>query len=213
MKNLLIRLALICGFSLGFLPVAALAQPVGIPKAEKKYVPYRITRGDILSVEVLANGEREFSAGQKRVEATGTINLLYIQETRLAGLTIAEAQETIARAYRDGRYIRNPVVTVTIETYARRVVHISGKVNSQATFELPPDTEMTIADLIYKANGFAETAKGTAVKVTRQMPDGTLKVFILDVDSSMKGKLKEASGDAAFVLEPDDMVYVPERII
>lgn len=208
-----VRLALAC--CCAFLGFAAdsTAQPLPAPKAEKKYVPYRITRGDVLSVEVLASGEREFSAGQKRVEATGTINLLYIQEVRLVGLTIAEAQETIARAYRDGRYIRNPVVNVTVETYAPRVVRISGKVNSQATFEIPPDTEMTIMDLIFKANGFAETAKGTEVKVTRMMPDGKLKTFILDVESAMKGKQRNSTGDAAFVLEPDDVVYVPERMI
>lgn len=212
MKTITLRLAFLV-LSLGVFLPAVSAQPAPAPKSEKKYVPYRITRGDILSVEVLANGEREFSAGQKRVEATGTINLLYIQEINLVGLTIAEAQDAVAKAYRDGRFIRNPVVNVTVETYAPRVVRISGKVNSQATFELPPDTEMTIMDLIFKANGFAETAKGTAVKVTRLMPDGSLKVFILDVESAMKGKLKEASGDAAFVLQPDDVVYVPERII
>lgn len=208
------RLALaVLAAGLSFAPVSLLAQFEPALKTEKKYVPYRISRGDILSVEVLANGEREFSVGQKRVEATGTINLLYIQEIRLVGLTIAEAQEAIAHAYRDGRFIRNPVANLTVETYAPRVVRISGKVNSQATFELPPDQEMTIMELIFKANGFTDTAKGTAVKVTRTMPDGSLKVFILDVESAMKGKLKTPSGDAAFVLQPDDVVYVPERII
>lgn len=192
---------------------ATLAQPAPLPKAEKKYVPYRITRGDILSVEVLANAEREFATTGKRVEATGMINLQFIQDIRLANLTIAEAQETIANAYRDGRFIRNPVVNVTVETYAPRVVRISGKVNSQATFEIPPDTEMTIMDLIFKANGFQETAKGTEVRVTRTTADGSLKVYKLNVEDAMKGKLKTPSGDAAFVLEPDDVVYVPERII
>jgi polysaccharide biosynthesis/export protein len=190
----------------------AFAQPVAMPKAEKKFVPYRIARGDTLSVEVLASGEREFSA-QKRVESTGTINLLYVNEVRLVGLTIVEAQESIVRAYREGRYIRNPAVTVTVETYAPRVVSISGKVNSQGRFEIPPDAEMTITDLIFKANGFSETAQGKAVKVTRIMPDGTAKVITLDVESAIRGKLRTPSGDAAFVLQPDDVVYVPERII
>ena len=45
------------------------------------------------------------------------------------------------------------------------------------------------------------------------MPDGTPKVFILDVDSGIKGKDNSATKDAAFVLEPDDTIYVPERII
>lgn len=211
--TLLARLAFTCVCTAGLLCTVAGAQPVAIPKAEKKYVPYRITRGDTLSVEVLANGEREFSAAQKRIEATGTVNLLYIQEIRLVGLTIAEAQDSIARAYRDGRFIRNPVVNVTVESYAPRVVRISGKVNSQSTVEIPPDGELTIMELIFKAGGFAETAKGTEVRVTRTMPDGSLKVIKLDVESAMKGRLKTQSEDASFVLQPDDMVYVPERMI
>lgn len=207
------RLALLgLAFAGSALP-AALAQPVE-PKQEKKFVPYRISRSDVLSVEVLANGEREFSAAQKRVESTGTVNLLYIQDVRLVGLTITEAQDAIATAYRDGRYIRNPVVTVTVETFAPRVVRISGKVNSQASFEIPPDGEMTIMQLIFRANGFTDTAAGTRVTVTRTLPDGSPKVFTLNVENAIKGKIKATdSNDANFVLQPDDVVFVPEKII
>lgn len=213
MKSLFVRILLAwIGTLVAALVMPAFGQPLAGPKAEKKFVPYRIARGDILSVEVLASGEREFAA-QKRVESTGTVNLLYVHEVRLIGLTIAEAQDMIARAYRDGRFIRNPAVTVTVETYAPRVVSISGKVNTQGRFEIPPDAEMTITDLIFKANGFSETAQGRSVKVTRVMPDGTSKTFTLDVESAIRGKLKMPSGDAAFVLQPDDVVYVPERII
>jgi polysaccharide biosynthesis/export protein len=181
-------------------------------KSEKKYVAYRITRGDILSVEVLANGEREFSAPGKRIEATGTINLLYIQEIRLVGLTIAEAQETIANAYREGRFIRNPIVNVTVETYAQRSVSVNGKVNVPGKQNIEPDAEVTIIDVISKAGGLAETAKGTAVKVTRTRPDGTLESHTLDVESALKGRARPDSGDAAFVVQPDDLIYVPEKI-
>ncbi len=210
-----LRLAFLgLAFALASIP-SALAQPAE-PKQEKKFVPYRISRSDVLSIEVLANGEREFSAAQKRVESTGTINLLYIQDVRLVGLTITEAQDAIANAYREGRYIRNPVVTVTVETFAPRVVRISGKVNSQASFEIPPDGEMTIAQLIYRANGFTDTANGKKVTVTRTMPDGMPMVYTLNVEDFMKGRIKADSpgaNDANFILQPDDVVWVPEKII
>jgi polysaccharide biosynthesis/export protein len=182
-----------------------------VAKAEKKFVAYRITRGDTVSVNVF--GEPDLSGGGKRVEAVGTINLPHIGDVRLVGLTIKEAQESIEKAYREGRILRNPTVTVVIENYAPRVVRISGKINTTGPFEIPPDTEMTISELIFKANGFQETAKGTAVRVTRTMPDGSLKVFTLDVESAMKGKTKATPEGAAFVLEPDDLVFVPEKII
>jgi polysaccharide biosynthesis/export protein len=204
---------LVAGLALAvlFMGSAQAAQPTPAPKAEKKYVAYKITRGDRISVDVA--GEAELTAGLKRVEATGTINLRYIGEIRLVGLTIADAQEAIGKAYRDGRFLRNPQVSVTVDEYAPRNVIVGGKVNIQGRQEIPPDTEITIKDVISKAGGFAETAKGTQVKVTRTMPDGTLKVYVLDVDSALKGRAKSDSGDAAFVVEPDDLIYVPEKLI
>jgi polysaccharide export outer membrane protein len=189
----------------------ARAQVKPVPRSEKKYVAYRITRGDRVSVSIL--GESDLSGGGKRVEAIGTINLPLIQEVRLVGLTIAEAQDLIAKAYREGRFLRNPQVSVTVEEYAARSVIVGGKVNSPGRQNIEPDTEVTIKDVISKAGGLAETARGTAIRVTRTLPDGTLKVFNLDIDSALKGRAQSNSGDAAFVVEPDDIIYVPEKII
>lgn len=201
-------LALVAGpLSSSSLPAA---QPVR-PKSEKKYVAYKITRGDTVSIAIL--GEPDLNAGGKRVEATGTINLSLIGEINLVGLTIAEAQEAIAKKYRDDRFLRNPQVSVTVEVYAPRTVIISGKVNNPGRPEIPADTEMTIKELIFKVGGFSETARGKEVIVTRTMPDGTLKTFKLDVESAIKGRAPSDSGDAAFVLQPDDTIYVPEKII
>jgi polysaccharide export outer membrane protein len=206
------RFGLSLMLALGVLLTGLASAQLPVPKkTEKKYVPYRITRGDRLSIGVV--GEPELTVGGKRVEATGTINLLYISEIRLVGLTISEAQEAIARAYREGRFLRNPQVSVTVDEYAPRTVIVGGKVNGPGRQEIAPDTEVTIMDVISKANGFSETAKGTAVRLTRTMPDGTLKVFILDVESALKGRAQSNSGDAAFVVEPDDIIYVPEKII
>src|SRR3954467_12941895 len=210
-KLMLVRPIVFAALISGIFQCPIQAQPVAPTKAEKRYVAYKITRGDRLSVGVV--GEPELTVGGKRVEATGTINLLYIQEIRLVGLTIAEAQEAIAKAYREGRFLRNPQVSVTVDEYARRAVIVSGKVNVQGSQEIPPDTEITIKEVIIKAGGFTETAKGTAVRVTRTMPDGTPKTFTLDVESALKGRAPSNSGDAAFVLEPDDTIYVPEKII
>jgi len=53
------------------------------------------------------------------------------------------------------------------------------------------------------------------VRVTRILPDGTTKVITLDVESLIKGKsdAKTNEQNSALLLEPDDIIYVPERII
>lgn len=208
-----VRTSLILAAALGVLSggVAWAQSPAPAVAAEKKFVPYRITRGDILSISVL--GEADLTVGQKRVESTGTINLAYVGDVRLVGLTLKEAQELLQKAYIDGRVLRSPTINVVVDQYAPRVVRISGMVNQQGPIELPPDGEMTIAELISKAGGFRETARGTAVRVTRTLPDGTTRTEELDVESAIKGKQRRTTGQGAFLLEPGDVVYVPEKVI
>lgn len=199
----------------GFLPVAFSAQPPTpvTPKFdESKALPYRITRGDILAISIF--GETNLTIGGKKVENRGTINLNLIGDIRVTGMTLAEAKTAIENAYRDGRFLRAPEATVSIEQYAQRSVSIQGLVNQPARYELPPDQQLTLKELIIKAGGFKDTAKGSAVRVIRTLPDGTLKVFEnLDVDSVIRGKSKARAEDANFLLEPDDSVYVPEKMI
>ena len=202
---------------LSFLLALALAVPLFAQTPaptrleRKETVPYRITRGDVLAVSVF--GEPDLTAGGNKVEGRGIITLQLIKEIRVAGLTVLEAQESIENAYRDQRFIRDPQVKITIEQYAQRLVSNMGKVNQPARYEWPPDEPWTIKDLIIKAGGFTDTARGREVRVTRTMPDGTLKTFTLDLQNTLLGKDKTSNADAAFVLEPDDYVYVPERII
>jgi polysaccharide biosynthesis/export protein len=209
LSRILALLPLLLALAGGALCAQAPASAAG--KAEKKYVPYRIARGDTIAVVVF--DEPSLTSGGKRVDsARGTITMPLITEVRVVGMTILEAQAAIENAYREGRFLRDPQVTITVEGYAPRVVIVSGKVNNPGRHELPPDTETTIMDMIFKAGGFSETAKSTAVRVTRTMPDGSLKVHDLDIDSAMKGRTRSTTGDATFVLEPDDVIWVPERM-
>lgn len=212
MKTAPSRLLSLLAAGAGFLSVGLTLVPAATPArvVEKKAVPYRITRGDTLSVAVV--GE-DIPAAQKRVEAIGTVNLTYIGDVRLAGLTIREAQELIQHTYRENRILRNPTVNIVVETYSPRIVRISGKVNSPGPINIPADTQMTIVELISKANGLTETARGSAVRVARTMPDGSTKYFTLDVESALKARGNANSADAAFVVEPDDIVFVPEKFI
>jgi len=212
----LVALVRFCSLAAALFAVAlARAQTPSLAPALKtddsKAPPYKITHGDIVSVAVF--GEPDLVGANKRVEPNGTINLSLIGDIRIASLTKMDAQASIEKAYVDGRFLRDPKVTITIDTYAPRRVSITGKINQPGTYDLPVDTEWTLKDLVLKAGGFGDTAKGTAVRVTRTLPDGNPRTFELDIDSVIKGKKSARSFDAAFVLEPGDLVYVPEKII
>lgn len=189
----------------------AAAPIVATRSTEKPIVPYRITRGDKLAISVY--GE-DLNAVNKRVEARGTITLVLVGDVNVYGLTLTEAAAAIEKAYRDGRFLRNPQVTVTVEEYSPRTVTVMGKVKYPSTINLPPEEQWTIKDVIAKVGGFEDTARGTDVRLTRTMPDGTPKTYHLDVQSAILGKDKAAtSTDASFIVEPSDSIYVPEKLI
>jgi polysaccharide export outer membrane protein len=205
------RIAVTAAALLGVAAVQAESAASARKIDEKNALPYRITRTDRLAVAVF--DEPGLTSGGHKVDQRGMISLQLIGEIRVVGMTVPEAQTAIENAYRDQRFLRNPQVNITIEEYAWRGVNISGKVNQQGRKELPPDHPMTIKELILAAGGFQDTARGTDVRVTRTMPDGSLQTFHLDVQSALLGKDKASAADANFVLEPDDTIFVPEKII
>jgi len=201
--------------TLPILLIAALAASAPAPaRAEDsaKTQNYRIRATDKLSIRVFQEDDLTTIC---RVDAKGTVNLPLVQEVRVYGQTLNEAERTIEKAYRDGRFLRNPEVTVAVEEYARREVSINGQVKNPGSYPLPVEATMSVLELVTKAGGFTDTAQGTAVRVTRIQPDGSTKVITIDIESLIKGKGNaKANGESnALLLEPDDIVFVPERII
>ena len=170
---------------------------------------YTITLTDLLRVDIYQEDDLKTMS---RVDAKGNVNLPLVGEVHVVGLTISDAQKAIENAYRDGRYLRTPQVTINVEAYASREVSIQGQVRSPGRYPLPIETSMTVLELVTKAGGFTDTAKGTAVNITRITTDGKKQVFTIDVDSLIKGRDKASIGDNSLMLQPGDIVYVPERI-
>lgn len=171
---------------------------------------YKITLTDLLRIDIYQEDDLRTMS---RVDAKGRINLPLVGEVQVVGLTISDAQKAVENAYREGRYLRTPQVTINVEAYAPREVSIQGQVRSPGRYPLPIETSMTVLELVTRAGGFTDTAKGTAVNVTRVTPDGKKQVFTIDVDSLLKGKSGANINDNSLMLEPGDIVFVPERII
>jgi polysaccharide export outer membrane protein len=178
------------------------------PKADKKNYVHTLALADRLRIGVYQEDDLTAST---RIDSRGRVNLPLLGEINIGGLTIVEAQTAIENAYKEGRFLRNPQVTINVEEYASRDVSISGQIRTPARYSLPPESTYTLVELVTKAGGITDIGKGTAVVVTRILPDGTKKVFTIDVDSIIKGKKDNKSED--FLLQAGDNVYVPERLI
>jgi polysaccharide export outer membrane protein len=200
--------ALLLGLVLAACP--AQAQETPLKPDSRKALLYTIAITDSLRVSVF--GEDDLSR-VSRVDAKGTINLPLIGEIKVYGLTLREAEQAIADAYRDGRYLRNPQVTINVEVYAVREISVQGQVKIPGRLVLPAESTMSVLEAVTKCGGFTDTAKGTEVRVTRIDAAGKVKVFVVDVDSLIKGKNRARSEDDSLLLLPGDIIYVPEKII
>jgi polysaccharide export outer membrane protein len=203
---------------LRFFCLALLLLLAGLPLArgqsaateEKKSYSHTLALAD--RVRVVVYQEEDLTA-VTRIDARGRINLPLIGEIVIGGMTVTQAQTTIENAYKDGRYLRNPQVTLTVEEYAPREVSIQGAIRNPGRYTLPIESTFTVVELVTKAGGITDIGKGTAVTITRILSDGTKKVFTVDVDSIIKGRKDNKVDESNLLLLPGDIVYVPERLI
>lgn len=186
------------------------AEADAIAEAKKAYIP-KLLLGDRIRVAVY---QEEDLTTLARIDARGQVNLPLIGAISVGELTIVEAQSAIQTAYQEGRFLRNPQITVSIEEYAPREVSIQGQIKNPGRWQLPPESTFTLVELVTKAGGITDIGKGSAVSITRILPDGSKKIFTVDVDSMIKGKKGSGKAeDNIFLLQPGDIVYVPERLI
>jgi polysaccharide biosynthesis/export protein len=207
-----LRFVLLCALVAAGLRNAAAqsTENPGAPSTSKQAVVYTLTNTDKLSISIFQEDDLNVIA---RVDAKGSVNLKLVGDVRVFGLTVSEAQRAIEDAYKDGRFLRNPQVTINIEEYAPREVTVYGMVREPKRVPLPTESSMNLVDLIGKVGGFTDTAKGSAVTVTRITPDGKRIVLgPFDVESMNKGKDKGKSGENVLIMMPGDIVNVPQRI-
>ncbi len=179
------------------------------PNGKKNYI-YTLSLADRIRVTVF---QEEDLASITRIDARGRINLPLLGEVNVGGMTVVEAQNAIQKAYQQGRFLRNPQVTVNVEEYAPREVSIQGQIRNPGRYTLPIESTFTVVELVTKAGGITDIGKGSAVSVTRVLPDGSKKVFVIDVDNVIKGRKDQKNDDNTLLLQPGDVVYVPERLI
>ena len=166
------------------LAAALLSAAVPALRAEGagKTLAYRIRSTDKLSIRVF---QEEDLSTVSRVDSKGTVTLPLVGEVRVSGLTLSDAERAIESAYKDGRFLRTPEVTVSVEESAARLVSIQGQVKNPGRYPLPVESSVTVLDLVTRAGGFTDTAQGKAVRVTRILPDGSTRVITLDVPESL----------------------------
>ena len=168
----------------------------------EKPTPYFIQPGDQLDIKFFYNPELNETV---TVRPDGKISLQLVDEVQAAGLKPLELDDDLTKKY--ARELKKPMITVIVKSFAGQRIYVGGEVNRQGLLTLAAG--MTPLQAVFYAGGFKETAKPKKTIVIRKGPGNKPVPIKMDLSDAMRGK----SGSAHFLLQPDDIVYVPKSAI
>jgi protein involved in polysaccharide export with SLBB domain len=163
---------------------------------------YRLTASDLVQIRVFQENELDTEA---RVAGDGSIHMPLIGTVTVSGQTVEQAAEAITRKLRDG-YLVDPQVTVNILSFSKRMFTVLGEVQDPGRFEIPDNRDITLLDAIGMAGSYTGIANKKKIILKRRSGgDEVIKEF--------NGKdLARGSGTGAVIIQPGDVVTVPESI-
>jgi len=162
---------------------------------------YLIGPGD--NVDVFVWGNKELSSSAP-VRPDGRVTMPLVEDVPASGKTptmLAREMET-----RLSKYIKNPVVTVTVTgfvgRYSEQIRVIGEAVEPQA---LPFREHITALDVMITVGGLTEFASGNRATISR-IVDGKQEQYLVRLDDLIKGGDVSANVD----MLPGDILIIPE---
>jgi len=175
---------------------------------------YVLRVGDTVSFQILEDrllGIQEVPVNLV-VTDSGEVDVTYIGRVKAVGRTSKQLGADIKAAL-EKEYYKQATVVLSLNV-ANRVlgrVYIWGQVRSQGGLDIQINENLTAGNAILRAGGFGDFANKTKVKVVRAAtgPNGQKKTFDLNMEDILeKGKIEKD-----IVLEANDLIIVPTRLI
>jgi polysaccharide export outer membrane protein len=161
---------------------------------------YQLSPYDVIDVSVY---NEEDLHTRTKLGSDGTAILPLIGTVSLSGKTVAEANELIRAKYAAG-FVKDPHILLTVLEYRKSTFSILGQVLRPGIYEIPEGTHMSIVDAILLAGGFTRTAAQNSVRVKRVVKG---KATVVKVAA---GSMADSSDVVPFIVEPGDVIKVPE---
>ena len=165
----------------------------------------RLGRDDFVSFRVVEDRDNE--SQRLRVNDNGELEVPYIGLVPAQGKTCRELAFNIKSALEKEYYYHATVILAVdkVSDRARGKVYVYGAVKGQGPQEIPSDETYTVSKAIIRAGGFGDFADKRKVKVTRK--DGH------DMTVDLKRVIEQGHTEDDVVLQPDDQIYVPQRLV
>lgn len=120
---------------------------------------YRLALGDTIRITVFQVPDLSL---ETRINEAGAISYPLLGSVSLAGLTVTEAEQRIARGLRDGNFVRQPQVSITLTQARGNQVSVLGLVGRPGRYPLETG-EVRLTDMLATAGGIAQGGSDVVV--------------------------------------------------
>jgi protein involved in polysaccharide export with SLBB domain len=176
------------------------------------YVPddkHKLGAGDRVSFQILE--DRDPPKGMA-VTDSGELDIPYLGRFAAEGKTCKQVADELKPLLEKDYYHRATVILAldAVNRVAGRI-YISGQVRAPGPLDLMFNENLTAGKAILRAGGFAEFANKKKVKVVRlgKAPGEAKQTF----DLNMEEILEQGKSEKDIILQPDDFIIVPSRLI
>ncbi|TFZ04211.1 polysaccharide biosynthesis/export family protein [Ramlibacter rhizophilus] len=135
------------------------------------------------------------------VGADGQVSFPFIGRVKVEGLTEIEASELIRQ--RLARYIKDPQVSVRINSFRSRRAYVDGEVRSPGT-QIFTDVPMTLPEAINRAGGITAAGDRSQVTLTRGERSTAIDLMQLQEQGINPNQILLQSGDLVTVRNRDE---------
>jgi protein involved in polysaccharide export with SLBB domain len=185
-------------------PSSAVVRPAGYVPDDK----YKLRSGDRVALQILE--DREPAPRSLLVTDSGEIDVPYIGRV-MASEKTCKTLSTEVKALLEKEYYHRATVVISLDAANKFMgrVYVWGQVRNQGAIDIAVNENLTVGKAILRAGGFADFANKKRVKLVRSSPDGTKQTFQLNMVSI----LEEGRTEQDALLQPDDFIIVPSRLI
>ena len=165
----------------------------------------KLGSNDFVSFRVVE--DRDNDSQRLRVNDNGELEVPYIGLVSAQGRTCKELAYAIKGALEREYYYHATVILAVdrVSEKSRGRIYVYGSVKGQGPQEIPADESYTVSKAVIRAGGFGDFANKRKVKLTRKNGQ--------DVIVDLKRVIEEGHTEEDVVLQPDDQIYVPQRLI
>ena len=166
--------------------------------AQDRLYEDRLGPGDVIRVQVYQSPDL---SQETRILESGLISYPLIGATKVAGLTIPEAESVISKALKTGGFIQQPQVTITQVQTRRKFVTVLGYVGRPGPYPLET-IDTPLSSILAAAGGIAQG--GSDIVILTGMRDGKpirqeIDVAAIYLNNKPANDVVTASGDTLYV--------------